>query len=332
MKTTQSNLLLIGESEASSKMFIDVLAKENYHVTFVSNIEIAIQKLMKELPDLIICFYDINELNGFQVYNILDNEILKNEIPFIMIFNQFRKNEFFVAVELGIDSFIFPPFDQERILNIIQKQLVKNMERKAYGAIKFDSICKMIPYGVFVADDKRITQTNETFDKLVDLASKRNGSYLLNEVFAFNSGNEDELKLSRFMNGLTKDCRLNRIRIHGKEKEYFNVYFSHVKKRGSVSKIIGVVIPLNETKQISEINYLNDENEVKYLDPNLITARERQVLQLSATGVPIKQIADRLGISERTVEKHRSNIIQKTDSGNIMKAVFMFGKNYMLNV
>ncbi|WP_163325214.1 response regulator transcription factor [Draconibacterium mangrovi] len=332
MKTTQSNLLLIGESEVSSKMFIDVLAKENYHVTFVSNIEIAIQKLMKELPDLIICFYDINELNGFQVYNILDNEILKNEIPFIIIFNQFRKNEFFVAVELGIDSFIFPPFDQERILNIVQKQLIKNMERKAYGAIKFDSICRMIPYGVFVADDRLITQTNETFDKLANFTPKRNGSYLLSEVFALNTGYEDELKLSRFMNGLTKDCRLNRIKIHGRDKEYFNLYFSFVKKRGSSSKIIGVVIPLKDKEEVAEVNYLNNMNSVKYLDPNVITARERQVLQLSATGVPIKQIAERLGISERTVEKHRSNIIQKTDCGNIMEAVFMFGRNHMLNV
>ena len=332
MKTTQSNVLLIGESEGSSKMFIDILTNEGYKVTFVRNIEIAIQKLMKELPDLIICFYELSELNGFQYFNILDSEILKNEIPFIMIFNQFRKNEFFVAVELGIDSFIYPPFEQERVANIVRKQLMKNAERKAFGAIKFDSICRMLPYGVFVADDRRIVQTNETFDKLADLVNKQNGSYLLNEVFVFNSGNEDELKLSRFMNGLTLDCRLNRIRIRGKEKEYFNLYFSLVRKRGSLSKIIGVVIPLKNKEHVPEVNYLTNKSGVKYLDPNLITARERQVLQLSATGVPIKQIAERLGISERTVEKHRSNIIQKTDSGNIMEVVFMFGKNHMLNV
>lgn len=332
MKTTQSKILLIGESEESSKMFIDILTKESYRVIFVRNIEIAIQKLMKELPDLVICFYDLHDLNGFQLYNILDNEILKNEIPFIMIFKQFRKNEFFVAVELGIDSFIYPPFDQERVLNIVRKQLLKNVERKAFGKKQFDSICRMIPYGVFVADDMRIIQTNETFDKLTTEVNRRNGSCLLTEVFTFHSGNEDELKLSRFINGLTKDCRLTRIQINGKQNEYYNVYFSHVKKRGSLSKIIGVVIPLKEKGLTADSNYLSCENNVKYLDPNLITARERQVLQLSATGVPIKQIADKLGISERTVEKHRSNIIQKTDSGNIMKAVFMFGKNYMLNV
>ncbi|WP_347840912.1 response regulator transcription factor [uncultured Draconibacterium sp.] len=332
MKTTQSNVLLIGESEASSKMFIDVLAKEGYRVSFVSNIEIAIQKSLRNLPDLIICFYDLNDLNGFQVYNILDNELLKNEIPFIMVFNQFRKNEFFVAVELGIDSFIYPPFDQERIVNIVQKQLVKNSERKASGVIKFDSICRMIPYGIFVADDRQIIQTNETFDDLAKSAPRKNGSYLLNEVFDFNSFTDDELKLSRFMNGLTKDCRLNRIKIRGRSDQYFNLYFSLVKKRGSSSKIIGVLFPVTVDAPKPELNLITPLENVKYLDPNVITNRERQVLQLSATGVPIKQIAERLGISERTVEKHRSNIIQKTDCGNIMEAVFMFGKNHMLNV
>jgi two-component system alkaline phosphatase synthesis response regulator PhoP len=61
----------------------------------------------------------------------------------------------------------------------------------------------------------------------------------------------------------------------------------------------------------------------------MLTPREWEVLQLSATGIPIKQIAEKLSISERTVEKHRSNIIQKTNSENIMEVVFMYGKNVM---
>jgi len=42
-----------------------------------------------------------------------------------------------------------------------------------------------------------------------------------------------------------------------------------------------------------------------------LTARERSVLELVATGEPCKLIARRLGISFRTVEAHRANIIRK---------------------
>jgi DNA-binding NarL/FixJ family response regulator len=42
-----------------------------------------------------------------------------------------------------------------------------------------------------------------------------------------------------------------------------------------------------------------------------LTAREVQILQLVANGMPNKQIAHRLGISEKTVRNHVSNIYEK---------------------
>ena len=47
-------------------------------------------------------------------------------------------------------------------------------------------------------------------------------------------------------------------------------------------------------------------------DPyELLTPREQEVLQLSAEGNTSSQIAERLSISPRTVEKHRSNLMHK---------------------
>jgi DNA-binding NarL/FixJ family response regulator len=44
---------------------------------------------------------------------------------------------------------------------------------------------------------------------------------------------------------------------------------------------------------------------------DLLTSREREVLQLIAEGNTNRLIAERLGISEKTVEKHRSNLMSK---------------------
>ena len=43
----------------------------------------------------------------------------------------------------------------------------------------------------------------------------------------------------------------------------------------------------------------------------LLTTREREVLQLFAEGQSNKEVATRLGLSTYTVETHRSNILQK---------------------
>jgi FixJ family two-component response regulator len=51
----------------------------------------------------------------------------------------------------------------------------------------------------------------------------------------------------------------------------------------------------------------------------LLTEREREVLNLAVAGHTSKEIAQRLGISYRTVEIHRAHIMQKTGSSNMLE-------------
>ena len=44
-----------------------------------------------------------------------------------------------------------------------------------------------------------------------------------------------------------------------------------------------------------------------------LTTRERQILSLVATGSSNKEIADRLGVSFKTVDNHRTNLMRKLD-------------------
>ena len=46
-------------------------------------------------------------------------------------------------------------------------------------------------------------------------------------------------------------------------------------------------------------------------DTSVLSARERQVIELVATGKTNREIARRLSISERTVDRHVSNILLK---------------------
>lgn len=53
----------------------------------------------------------------------------------------------------------------------------------------------------------------------------------------------------------------------------------------------------------------------------ILSAREKEVLALIRDGKPSKQIADILGISIHTVNRHRQNIIEKLSVGNSIEAV-----------
>jgi DNA-binding NarL/FixJ family response regulator len=61
-----------------------------------------------------------------------------------------------------------------------------------------------------------------------------------------------------------------------------------------------------------------------------LTPREQQVLRELADGHPSKGIADRLGISENTVETHRKNIYSKLGIHSATEAVRVAVKTFLL--
>jgi DNA-binding CsgD family transcriptional regulator len=53
----------------------------------------------------------------------------------------------------------------------------------------------------------------------------------------------------------------------------------------------------------------------------VLTQRERQILQLIADGCSSKEVADRLQISVKTVDTHRSNLMRKLNFHSVSELV-----------
>lgn len=66
---------------------------------------------------------------------------------------------------------------------------------------------------------------------------------------------------------------------------------------------------------------LRDRDSDAPLPRNVLTDREREVLELVAQGLRTQQIADRLGISLKTVENHKQRLFRKLDVQNQAHAV-----------
>jgi len=50
-----------------------------------------------------------------------------------------------------------------------------------------------------------------------------------------------------------------------------------------------------------------------------LTARERQILSLISTGCSNREIGERLGVSLKTVDNHRTNLMQKLDVHSVVE-------------
>jgi FixJ family two-component response regulator len=62
---------------------------------------------------------------------------------------------------------------------------------------------------------------------------------------------------------------------------------------------------------------VNDPQDVLAERGAALTEREREVMKLALKGLPSKLIANDLGISHRTVEQHRSRLLEKLGVGSI---------------
>ncbi len=83
------------------------------------------------------------------------------------------------------------------------------------------------------------------------------------------------------------------------------------------------------TPKVSAIvlqGYLNPETQEH---PEL-TPREREIVQLIAEGKPTKEIADVLGISARTADTHRTNLMRKLDLHSTAEVVRYAIRNHIV--
>jgi FixJ family two-component response regulator len=54
-----------------------------------------------------------------------------------------------------------------------------------------------------------------------------------------------------------------------------------------------------------------------------LTPREREVLELIASGRPNKIMAEQMGLSQRTIELHRSRVMEKMGASSVAHLVRM---------
>ncbi|OIQ95493.1 transcriptional regulatory protein TdiR [mine drainage metagenome] len=72
-------------------------------------------------------------------------------------------------------------------------------------------------------------------------------------------------------------------------------------------------------EQLSVLRRQTETSESIAARMSLLTERESEVMQLAVAGNTNKEIAQCLGISYRTVEIHRSRIMQKTGASNLLE-------------
>ena len=355
----QTKILIIDDDQRLGRTIENVLKSNGYGVCFANNGALGIQKAFEYNPDLILCDINMNPIDGYQVYNVLKESSLIDRTPFMFITGNSDLQDIRFGLNLGVDDYFVKPFDNGNLISSIEKRLSKYRRLKEIGKQEFKALFKLSPYGIFLFDGNLIFEANPALIKILELDATKLTSYSIREILDIASFQKIEVRIHKCTKGLLNSFSENvsLASRNGQKKQVF-LSVSVYEKYSYHTLMMGLVIQnpsSNETVAdvyVSEILKILKKQNIVVTDAmgkkltdilrihtvkikkqaSIFSDRENQVLHLSMEGLPIKTIADKLSISDRTVEKHRSSMMGKTNSNNMIEVIVYALRNNLIDL
>lgn len=287
-----------------------------------------IHKALLALPDLIICDIALPDIDGFEVFKTLKQINVTTMVPFIFLTAKTAREEIRMGMQMGADDYITKPFTFSELSQSIKARLEKQEKI------------------IHTSDEKFYTLVNNSFSGTF-LLNNMNFEFVNNTLLKMTGYDDNEIKKMIFT-----DLVLNSDKKHVEEKitkalmmQYSSMQFTFYlltkdKERVPVECIGGIIRPKGKNlflgSIISQLAYNPNKNKliIKKENKDLVklTKRELEIIHAISQGLANTAIAKQLNISPRTVDKHRANILLKTESKNTADLMIFAVKNKIINV
>jgi len=354
----QNKILVIEDDQIQSKIIHDILTLKNYDVSIANNGALGIQKAFEYHPDLILCDINMDNVDGYQVYNVLKESSLIDQVPFIFISANSELDDIRLGLDMGADDYFVKPFNADALVQSIAKRLCRFRKLEEIGKREFKALFQLSPNGIFLFDEHVLFDANPALIEILGFEGTNLTSYSIKDVIEPVSFHAIEERIKRCSKGLLNSFSEKVfLRSGDKNKPEVKLFISAYEKFTGYSLMIGLVTLFKNSEETegfesNVLRVLKRENVVvsELLGEQLtdvfkrqnrtsenqvlgfFSKRETEVLCLSMEGLPTKLIADQLSISDRTVEKHRANLMEKTNSKNIIEVIVFALRNNLIDI
>ena len=357
----QKKILVIEDDERLGITIQNILIVHKYDVCYANNGASGIQKAFEYNPDLILCDINMDTIDGYHVYRVLEESSILNRIPFIFLTGSSDLGDIRFGMSLGADDYLVKPFVNVDLIRSIEKRLEKFRTIREEARSGFNQLFNLSPVGLILFDGHKVFRANNAFLNLIKTTENNLVGKKIEDILEPASFKKIQYKIQEHRperNSVFND-EVNIKTDDGSELQ-MHLVISEFEKYSNYKLYLGILNPLNkanaevighqfadeiytllkhENIKISEAlgEKITDIFKQKNLNPKnqsntLFTKRENEVLCLSMEGLPIKIIADRLAISDRTVEKHRTKLMEKSGANNMIEVIVFALKNSLIEI
>ncbi|MFA5329510.1 MAG: response regulator [Prolixibacteraceae bacterium] len=359
--SVKRKILVIDDDQLIGLTVKSILSFNGYEVCTADNGASGIEKIFEYNPDLILCDVRMNPIDGYKVLKILKDNTFNHKIPFVFISGNSSIGEVRFGMELGADDYLVKPIKTDELITSVENQFKKYNSLLEIGNKRFRALFELSPNYIFIFDGSCLFEVNSSFVEFFRIDSQSITTHTIEEILDPISYESIKDKIQRCKMGiLEKFNEFVTVILSDGSKLDMAIYVSRSEKNVGYSLLLGLLIPPNtlglqfdHNKLLKELLLsLREENitvsnqltqrlshvidTVVYSRKidlnNFFSVRELDVLQLSISGLSIKQISDKLQISDRTVERHRAHLMEKTNANSMVEVIVFAIKNDLIEL
>ena len=353
-----TKILIIDDEDTIRNNIKEFLIFKGFNVISAKDGVEGIQKAIKFQPNLIVCDVMMPNIDGHEVYTTLQDISSTAGIPFIFLTAKVQTADIRNGMQLGADDYITKPFSFKDLLLSINIRLKKIKQFEKLNKEKFDAITKTTLSGIFIYLNNKIIFANTQFISSIGYSKQEINNLNLENLIT--NKQERLLFIKNF-----KDCTIGiqdsfqfSFIITKKNKELIKIklFGKSIRIKGKFGIICNTIEIedkptinqkyINQVKdKFSDINNPITNDFIKYIENKHkkepenttkelcdISTREEEILKLICEGYTNKEIAEKLFISKRTVEGHRTNLLLKTNTKNTANLVAFSIQNKLIKL
>lgn len=316
-------LLIVSKNQE----FVDRIVERvclNFDIHRESSIHIAYNSALNLLPDIIL--FDktsFNRLSDFKNLKAFKSTHFLNRTILIIYGNQTDFNSVNKRFKSIIDEFLFDSLDYDQIAD---KILRSNSKYKInYWHECFMGLFNIIAKPVVLLQQNSIIAMNDAFEKTFKVESS--GNLKLTDFVNIENKAKVKTSLRNFARGKHMKAVTNTsLVVHSNKLRNARISFSKL-SRNITDQFIMIIDFSGAEYTIDErIGSNSDQVEQCFKENSemaefCFTKREKEIISLLCKGYKTKEISEALFISPKTIEKHRSNIIKRTNSETILESI-----------
>jgi DNA-binding NarL/FixJ family response regulator len=324
MKTDKKQILIISNQAGLINSLKEELSLE-FEISNVNSIHSGYQSALILLPDIILLDETSLSLKSFKNLANFKSTHFLNKCWLIMYANEAAKPEMEESYSDIVNEIFYTSISHIKLCGKIRQHINAKIPLSNYWKDSFMGLFNLLENPVVLLQQESIVEMNDAFKQTFKIR-KTEGLKLTDFVDC-----ENKVKVKASLRNFARGKHMKAVAntaLRLKNNKVRNAKISFSKLDKMIDEQFIMIIHFTEDKILIKekigTNSTNVEKcfvENSHLTDFSFTRREKEIIGLLCKGYKTKEISNTLFISPKTIEKHRANIIKRTNSETILESI-----------